>query len=110
MPMTRQAIPEHIKQAADAAIQDFNTRVIGDPEQFFTVRYRGTYLYLDRREYGPAHPRCRLTYTGSDDHWEFAIYKYSDACYDPTAWFFPGAQYVDGTVAGAVHAAVEAYP
>jgi hypothetical protein len=108
--MTRQAIPEQIRQAADAVIQDFNTRVIGDPERFFTARYRGNYLYLDRCAYGPAHPRCRLTYTGPGDRWEFAIYKYSDECYDPTEWFFPGAQYVDGTVAGALRAALDAYP
>jgi hypothetical protein len=108
--MKRQAIPEQIKYEADAVIQDFNARVIGDPERFFTARYRGSYLYLDRLEDGTAYPICRLTYTGSNDRWEFAIFKYSDERYDPEEWFFPGAQYVDGTVAGALRAALDAYP
>lgn len=108
--MPRQAIPEQIKQAADAVIQDFNTRVIGDPARFFTARYRGNHLYLDRWESGRADPICRLTYTGTDDRWEFTIYKYSDERYDPEEWFFPGAQHVDGTIAGALRAAMEAYP
>jgi hypothetical protein len=43
------------------------------------------------------------------DNWGFAIYKYSDNCYDPEEWFFPGEQYVDGTVTGAMKAGMEAY-
>jgi hypothetical protein len=34
------------------------------------------------------HPVCRLTYTGSPDQWDFAIFKYSDDRYDPTERLF----------------------
>jgi hypothetical protein len=44
------------------------------------------------------------------DNWDFAIYKYSDNRYDPEEWFFPGEQFVDGTVTGAMKAGMIAYP
>lgn len=108
--MARKAIPEQTKQGADAVIQAFNEQVIRDPHWSFTARYRGNYLYLDRMDGGAARPRCRLTYTGRPDQWEFAIFKYSDECYDPAEWLFPGAEYVDGTLLGALKAARAAYP
>ena len=43
-------------------------------------------------------------------HWEFAIYKYSDERYDPEEWIFPGAEEVDGTIEGAMRAGLKAYP
>jgi hypothetical protein len=43
------------------------------------------------------------------DNWDFAIYKYSDDCYDPEEWYFPGAEEVDGTVTGAMKAGMKAY-
>jgi hypothetical protein len=43
-------------------------------------------------------------------HWDFAIYKYSDECYDPDEWFFPGAEEVDGTIEGAMRAGLMTYP
>jgi hypothetical protein len=108
--MTRKAIPEQTKQRVDAEIKEFNEQVIRDPHRSFTTRYRGNYLYLDRMDYGPAGPRCRLTYTGSPEQWDFAIFKFSDDCYDPEEWLFPGAEYVDGTLLGALKAARAAYP
>jgi hypothetical protein len=44
------------------------------------------------------------------EQWEFAIFKYSHEFYDPEEWLFPGAGHVDGTVEGALRAAMEAYP
>jgi hypothetical protein len=44
------------------------------------------------------------------DNWSFAIYKYSDNCYDAEEWFFPGANEVNGTVTGAMKAGMTAYP
>jgi len=41
--------------------------------------------------------------------WYFAIYKYSDERYDEEDWFFPGNEFVDGTVKGALKAGMEAY-
>jgi hypothetical protein len=44
------------------------------------------------------------------DDWEFAIFKYSDKCYDTDEWMFPGSGHVNGTVEGAMRAGLEAYP
>jgi hypothetical protein len=65
---------------------------------------------LDRLDHGRQHPIARLTYTGSTDEWEFAIYKYSDERYDAEEWLFPGAGNIDGTLEGAMRAGLEAYP
>ena len=108
--MRRDAIPEHVQQWADAVIQEFNERVIRDPDRFYCARYRGRYLYLDRLDHGGPYRLARLTYTGKTEQWEFAIFKYSDERYDADEWFFPGAGHVDGTLAGALQAGLEAYP
>ncbi len=50
----------------------------------------------------------RLTYTATLNRWEFAIYKYSHACYDPDGWFFPGAEEVAGILEGAMRAGIAA--
>jgi len=55
-------------------------------------------------------PRCRLQYDGDLKSLEFAIYKYSSSCYDPEEFFFPGSDYIDDTIKGALKAFLEAYP
>jgi hypothetical protein len=50
-----------------------------------------------------------LEYIKRKRHWEFAIYKNSDNCYDPEECFFPGSNLVDGTIEGALKAGMEAY-
>jgi hypothetical protein len=108
--MPSKKIPDHVKQWADEAIQRFNDTLIANPDISYVARYRGGYLYLDRLEYGQQSSIARLTYTGSTDNWEFAIYKYSDEKYDPAEWLFPGSGYLDGTIEGAMRAGLEAYP
>lgn len=76
----------------------------------YSARFKGKYLYLDRTDHGKPSPVCRLTWNGQMDNWDFAIYKYSDNCYDSEEWFFPGANEVDGTVTGAMKAGMTAYP
>jgi hypothetical protein len=75
----------------------------------YSARFKGKYLYLDRTDRSEPLPICRLTWNGSMDDWEFAIYKYSSEKYDPDEWFFPGEEFVDGTVNGAMKAGMEAY-
>lgn len=108
--MTSNTIPPAVKQQVEEVIDQFNARVIGDPERYYVPRYRGRYLYLDRLDYGVRSQIGRLTYTGSTDQWDFAIYKYSDDRYDPEEWLFPGSGYLDGTIEGALRAGLEAYP
>jgi hypothetical protein len=107
---TPRGIPDEVKTDVAAIVEHFNTAVIRNPLCVYVPRYKGKYLYLDRRDYGRLSPICRLEYTGHMQKWSFAIYKYSDEQYDEEEWFFPGAEHVDGTIEGAMQAGLEAYP
>jgi len=99
-------IPNSLKSEIEAKIHAFNS----ENDCKYAVRYRGKFLYLDRDDdHETLSPICRLLFTGDMDKWEFAIYKYSSAAYDPEEWFFPGEQHVDGTIEGAMMAGLEAY-
>jgi len=58
----------------------------------------------------PDEIRQEVKYNGEIDNWDFAIYKYSREKYDPDEWFFPGSQYANGTIEGAMRAGLAAYP
>ncbi len=103
-------IPDEVKTQIAERITAFNRAVVQDLHVSYRPRYRGAFLYLDRCDYGQVDCICRLTYTGSLDHWEFAIYKHSDERYDPDEWLFPGAEELDGTLEGAMRAGMAAYP
>lgn len=107
--MSAKRIPDEIKAQVNEIVARFNEGS-GDPTCFYATRFRGSYLYLDRSDFGQIGPICRLKYTGDMSNWEFAIYKYSSGRYDPDEWIFPGDEYVDGTVEGAMRAGLEAYP
>jgi len=108
--MSTKRIPEEVQGRVAEIVANFNREVLKGQEQLYVPRYRGGYLYLDRIDYGTKGPICRLEYTGDMEGWEFAIYKFSDGRYDPDEWFFPGVEYVDGTVEGAMRAGLAAYP
>jgi hypothetical protein len=107
--MAKQSIPVEIKQQVDAIVERFNHEVVQDMHRFFETRYRGLYVYLDRRSGYTVSQRGRIKYTGAMDEWEFAIFKYSSETYDPNEWFFPGSQHLNGTVEGALKACLDAY-
>jgi hypothetical protein len=107
--MTKQKIPEDVKQQTRERVDRFNQQVIRDSDFFYLARFRGSYLYLDRRSWGNVSHICRLTYTGNIDDWEFAIFKYSNERYDPDEWMFPGSEELDGTLEGAMRAGLQAY-
>jgi hypothetical protein len=108
--MSKKSIPQEVKKQVDKRVEEFNQTVIRNPNVYYLTRYRGRFLYLEQFNYGRSGPICRLTYTGSIDDWEFAIFKYSDERYDPEEWMFPGSGNVDGTVEGAMKAGLKAYP
>lgn len=108
--MNKQVIPEQIKHHIEKLVEEFNENVIKDPDRYYTARYRGRFLYLDRYDYGTIGQICRLTYTGDMEDWEFAIFRYSNERYDPDEWLFPGSEFVDGSIQGAMKAGLEAYP
>jgi len=106
----KKAIPDEVRAEVEARVARFNREVVKNPQQQFSVRFRGKNAYFDRDDYGRVGPRARITYTGDMEQWEFAIFRYSREFYDPDEWLFPGAEHVDGTVEGALRAAMEAYP
>ena len=107
---SKHTIPESMKEQANEIVKNFNENVIKDSQCYYTTRYRGTYLYLDRYDYGTTNAICRLRYTGNIKDWEFAIFKYSNEKYDPDEWFFAGSEFVNGTIQGAMKAGLQAYP
>jgi hypothetical protein len=108
--VSKKSIPDEVKQQANEVIAAFNEGVIKDPSRHCTARYKGSYLYIDRYDHDVLFHVCRLEYTGKTDVWEFAVFKYSDECYDQDEWCFPGFGHVDGTIAGALRAGLRAYP
>jgi hypothetical protein len=108
--MSNQTIPPEIKKQAEEIVSNFNARVLANPHCYYQTRYRGSYLYLDRHDYGAKSQICRLKYSGQINNWEFAIYKYSDNRYDADEWLFFGANHINGTIEGAMKAGLEAYP
>lgn len=117
----KQPIPIEIQEEVQKLIDEFNKSELKDstsllsaffPKKIkrgYSARFKGRYLYLDRTDRYEPLPICRLTWNGSMDDWDFAIYKYSSEKYDPEEWFFPGEEFVDGTVTGAMKAGMVAY-
>lgn len=109
--MAKKSIPDDVKAAVAATIEQFNQNVGRQYQTTYVPRYRGNHLYLDRIDFGGNQgPICRLTFTGDLSSWDFAIYKYSDNRYDPGDWLIPGLEHLNGTVEGAMKAGLEAYP
>ena len=72
---------------------------------------RGKFIYLGVLMPNRTIQRLgRLTYRGDLENMEFAIFKHSSGKYDPKERRFPGAEYLDGTIEGALKALIKAYP
>jgi hypothetical protein len=108
--MARRAIPTEVQQEVEEIVGRFNREALSGRGIRYVPRFKGSFLYLDRQGAGAPGPICRLKYTGSMEGWEFAIYKYSSGSYDAHEWMFPGSQFIDGTVEGALKAGTAAYP
>ena len=108
--MGKKRIPDEVRAQVDAIVERFNKKELQGQRSFYIARFRGSYLYLDRNNWGRVSHVCRLKYNGEMDNWDFAIFKYSDERYDPDEWMFPGGGYIDGTVEGAMRAGLGAYP
>ena len=117
----KQSIPMEIQEEVQKLMDKFNLTALKEstsllsaffPKKIkcgYSARFKGKFLYLDRTDRYEPLPICRLTWNGSMDDWDFAIYKYSSEKYDPEEWFFPGADEVNGTVTGAMKAGMKAY-
>ena len=104
-------ITTEIKEKAIAIIAGFNGKVFkGKIGYEYYAIFRGRYLYLNLKEGDRDGPVARLGYTGNFSDWDFAIFKWSVEQYDPYEDNFPGFQYIDGTIQGALEACYKAYP
>jgi hypothetical protein len=113
--MGKKRIPDEVRAQVRAIVEQFNEKELRGQPSFYIARFRGSYLYLDRNDWGRVCHVCRLKYNGTMDNadkrhpWDFAIFKYSDERYASDEWF-PGDEHIDGTVEGAMRAGLEAYP
>lgn len=108
--MPNPAIPQDVQTLVETIVTEFNRAHFRLPERSYQARFRDRFLYLDRCDLGEPFQVCRLAYQGKPDNWDFAIYRHSKDRYDPDEWFFPGSQFVNGTVQGAMEAGLVAYP
>jgi protein involved in sex pheromone biosynthesis len=110
--MAKQVITSEVRAEIDRIIEKFNKENFQGRENqvFYFAEYKKNFLYLKRREYRNISPVARLTYNGDMKKWDFAIFKWTREKYDPDEFMFPGAQFADGTVEGALKAGLEAYP
>lgn len=106
----RNQIPSHIKKKVKKIVKEFNEENFSGSPFWFEVSFENQFLYLDFFEKNRKRPRAKLEYTGRMDDWGFAIFKYSSDQYDPEERIFPGSQFLNGTIEGALRAALEAYP
>jgi len=105
-------ITKEIKEEIIKIIDKFNSDELNLINDFYKyiAEFKGKYVYLKIKKYDSILPAARLSYSGKMDDWEFAIYKYSSEKYDMDEMFYPGAEYLDGTVKGALYACNTAYP
>ena len=109
--MAKAIISKEIQQQVSDLIDTYNKKTFkGSADFMYIPKFNGNFLYLNRKEFDKISPVARLKYSGNIKKWEFAIFKWSSESYDPDEWFFPGVQYVDGTVEGAMKAGLDAYP
>ena len=103
------SIPAEAHLEVDRIVKKFNFETFGKSHRSFVARIKGRHLYLSVSDGSHVSPRCRLTFTGKMDSWEFAISIRSEEKYDAATPTFPGSDHLDGTVAGAMKAALQAY-
>ncbi len=107
----KKTIPDEIREQVEHIVNDFNAKNrLTELDAQYVTQFKGKFLYLHRIENGSPTPICRLTFAGAMDNWGFAIYKYSRDAYDSDDWLFPGGEEIDGTIEGAMHAGLGAYP
>ena len=108
--MGKKLIPDEIREKVSVVVEEFNQQELKDMNARYIAKFQGRFLYLDRVAYGQKEPVSRMEYFKEIDKWEFAIFKWSTEIYDPDECMFPGSEFVDGTVEGAMRAGMRAYP
>lgn len=110
--MKEKIIPQEMQREIVKIVDEFNNEELDLIHDFYKyiAEFKGTHIYLKIKKYESIIPAARLTYSGNLNNLDFAIYKYSSEKYDIDEMFFPGVEYLDGTVKGALYACNTAYP
>ena len=108
--MGKKLIPDEIREKVSVIVEKFNQQELKTTDVHYIAKFKGRFLYLDRIAYGNKEPVCRMEYFREINKWEFAIFKWSTEIYDPEECMFPGSEFVDGTVEGAMMAGMKSYP
>jgi len=109
--MAKTTILEDIQNKVQIIITDFNKKVfLKTSDWSYYALFKGNNLYLNRKESKNDSPIAKLKFNGTMSNWDFAIFKWSRERYDPNEFIFPGSQYLNGTIDGALKAGHEAYP
>jgi hypothetical protein len=105
-------IPKEVQKEVLKIVKEFNDEELDLINEFYkyVARFKGNYVYLMTKKYNKVMPSARLAYSGVMNKWQFEIYKYSSEHYDKNERFFPGSEYIDGTIKGALNACITAYP
>jgi hypothetical protein len=105
-------IPKEIKDEIKRIVKKFNDDELDLINDFYKyiAEFKGEEVFLKIKKYEKIFPTARLRYSGDINNLEFAIFKYSCNEYDVNERFFPGSEYLDGTIKGALYACNTAYP
>lgn len=108
--MAKSTIPQEVKDATKSIIEKYNAKKFKKfPGTYYYPIFKGSYLYLNRKEASADGPISRLKYNGSMKDWDFEIFKWSSESYSDDLFMMPGEKFIDGTIEGAMKAGDELY-
>ena len=110
MTVGKKLIPDEIREKVLEEVEKFNQLELKGINVRYIAKFQGRFLYLDREAYSNRTPLIRMEYFRKSNKWKFAIFKWSKEFYDPDDRMFPGSNFVDGTIVGAMRAGLRAYP
>jgi len=106
----KEIIPASVVSEIELIVENFNKNYMSKKNSKYVPKIKGKFIYLMRTDDESLKHICRLTYHGNLKKTDFAIYKYSTEKYDSNEWMFDGANFVNGTLKGAMKAGLKAYP
>lgn len=103
-----ETIPKNIMDQTIEAVKKFNEKQFLEGDMEYLANIDGKYVYLKMRRKKSLSPIARIEFTGDPKGWKFAVYNPSTESFSEDAKF-PGAEYIDGSVEGAMKAGVSAF-
>jgi hypothetical protein len=63
--LAKKQIPDDVRAQVEAIVEQFDKKELRGRRCFYIARCRGSYLYLDRNDWGRVSHVCRLEYNGA---------------------------------------------